>query len=94
MKMHPPILVSQENPNGLKLETVTSRIKDELRAKTVCMEADDSLTAKLVACNNLEIIGLLEQIEAIQKRSYLMTGKVSLGQEAEAVVKHHVCMHR
>jgi len=64
------ILRGSENPTGWKLEELLSVLHDEVRDKCLKIECDLSLEAQTVLHNNMQIMGLLLQAEALQRQSY------------------------
>lgn len=83
------VLMSRDNPQGWKLESLTEKLREEINAKTLNISSDPSFEAQTVTNNNAQIIGLLMQIEAIQRQSIAVmstlgadqgpTGKPRLG---------------
>jgi len=69
-KPEPLILMGKDNPDGMKLEDLLSKLQLEVGNKCALIENDPRLEAKTVVNNNHQIIGLLAQAEAIQKQSY------------------------
>lgn len=84
-----PVLMSKENPTGWKLESLTEKLREEINRKSLNIASDPSVEAQLVTNNNFQIIGLLMQVEALQRESMVImstrgpdegpTGKPRLG---------------
>ncbi|MGL1344929.1 hypothetical protein ACSTKE_01610 [Vibrio parahaemolyticus] len=84
-----PVLMSRDNPTGWKLEELTEKLRCEIQAKSLNISGDMSIQAQTVTNNNFQIIGLLMQIEALQRQSFAVmsqlgedqgpTGKPRLG---------------
>ncbi|MEZ8121072.1 hypothetical protein ACED30_16315 [Vibrio splendidus] len=70
------VLMSRENPNGWKLESLTEKLREEINRKSLNIASDPSLEAQLVTNNNFQIIGLLMQIEALQRESMVIMSQV------------------
>jgi len=64
------ILMSAENPEGLKLEDLTIRLREEIQEKSNKISNDESPAAQTIRRNNSEIIRLLGEVEVIQTHSY------------------------
>ncbi|MCG6410483.1 hypothetical protein K6U17_14775 [Vibrio fluvialis] len=83
------VLMSKENPTGWKLESLTEKLREEINRKSLNIASDPSVEAQLVTNNNFQIIGLLMQVEALQRESMVImstrgpdegpTGKPRLG---------------
>lgn len=71
-----PILMSRENPTGWKLETLTEKLREEINRKSLNIASDPSFAAQTVTNNNFQIIGLLMQIEALQRQSFAVMAQV------------------
>lgn len=88
-----PVLMSQENPTGWKLESLAEKLRTEINSKSLNIASDPSFEAQLVTNNNFQIIGLLMQVEALQRESMVImsqlgpdngpTGKARLGERRE-----------
>ncbi|MCG9780445.1 hypothetical protein L1D45_19665 [Photobacterium damselae] len=70
------VLMSRENPNGWKLETLTEKLREEINRKSLNIASDPSFAAQTVTNNNFQIIGLLMQIEALQRQSFAVMAQV------------------
>jgi len=70
------ILMTRENPEGFKLEELTEKLRMEIQAKTINIAGDKSFPAQTVTNNNAQIIGLLFQIEAIQRQSFVVMAQI------------------
>ena len=64
------VLMGRNNPNGWKLEELLNKLAIEVKTKCGYIEADSSIEARTVLRNNQQIIGLLQQAEALQRMSY------------------------
>ena len=73
---NPPVLMSRENPNGWKLESLTEKLREEINRKSLNIAGDQSVEAQLVTHNNFQIIGLLMQIEALQRESMVIMSQI------------------
>ncbi len=83
------VLMSRENPTGWKLESLAEKLRTETNSKSLNIASDPSFEAQLVTNNNFQIVGLLMQIEALQRESMVImsqlgpdngpTGKARLG---------------
>ncbi|MCC3798243.1 hypothetical protein ACXHQB_23800 [Vibrio parahaemolyticus] len=71
-----PILMSRENPNGWKLESLTEKLREEINRKSLNIASDQSFEAQIVTNNNFQIIGLLMQIEALQRDSMVIMSQI------------------
>ncbi|MCS6232696.1 hypothetical protein G3488_17780 [Shewanella baltica] len=70
------ILMSVANPNGFKLELLLKQLQEEVAEKTARVADDKSELAEKVKSNNLQIIKLLSEAEALQVESLkLMAAK-------------------
>ncbi|CAK3932855.1 hypothetical protein VCRA2130O400_360032 [Vibrio crassostreae] len=88
-----PVLMSRENPTGWKLESLAEKLRTEINSKSLNIASDPSFEAQLVTNNNFQIIGLLMQVEALQRESMVImsqlgpdngpTGKARLGERRE-----------
>lgn len=84
-----PILMSRENPNGWNLESLIEKLREEILNKSMKIASENSFGAQTVINNNFQIVGLLMQIEGLQRSSMLCmekfgpdqgtTGRVRLG---------------
>lgn len=91
--MSDTILMSRENPEGFKLEELAEKLRHEGQAKTLNIAGDPRIEAQTVVNNNAQIIGLLFQIEALQRQSFAVmaqirpdegpTGKPRVGEGSE-----------
>ncbi len=70
------ILMTRDNPDGFKLEELAEKLRTEIQAKTLNISGDPRLVAQTVVNNNAQIIGLLFQIEALQRQSYVLMSKI------------------
>lgn len=70
------ILMTRENPEGFKLEELAEKLRTEIQAKTLNIAGDPSFAAQTVTNNNAQIIGLLFQIEAIQRQSFAVMAEI------------------
>ena len=64
------VLMGTENPDGWKLEELLVKLQFEVGNKSAKIEKDTRLEAKTVLHHNMQIIGLLQQAEALQRQSY------------------------
>ena len=71
-----PVLMSRENPDGWKLEALTEKLREEINRKSLNIASDPSVEAQIVTNNNFQIIGLLMQIEALQRESMVIMSQV------------------
>jgi hypothetical protein len=60
------ILQSADNPHGWKLEALLAVIGGELAGKSALIKDDTRPVARRVLRNNQQIVGLLQQAEALQ----------------------------
>jgi hypothetical protein len=67
-----PVLMSRDNPNGWKLESLAEKLREEIQGKTLNIAGDTSIQAQTVVNNNAQIIGLLMQVEALQRQSFVV----------------------
>lgn len=72
----PSVLMSRENPDGWKLESLTEKLREEINSKSLNIASDPSVEAQLVTNNNFQIIGLLMQIEALQCESMVIMSQI------------------
>lgn len=70
------ILMSRENPTGWKLESLTEKLREEINRKSLNIASDPSFEAQIVTNNNFQIIGLLMQIEALQRESMVIMSQI------------------
>ena len=92
------VLMSRENPSGWKLESLTEKLREEINRKSLNIAGDPSFAAQSVTNNNFQIIGLLMQIEALQRQSFAVMsqigpdqgplGRARLGDKNQAEEKH------
>lgn len=68
-------LVTEENPNGRKLETVLSDLRTEIVYRCTKIAADDRNEAKQVLSNNIEILGLLTKAISLAEESTTILNK-------------------
>lgn len=66
------ILMGADNHNGHKLEELAAQLRNEIEAKSEKIAHDHSHAAQFVLNNNRTIIGCLEVIEDLQRRSLAM----------------------
>lgn len=71
-----PVLMSRENPSGWKLEELTEKLRGEIQAKSLNIAGDMSIEAQTVTNNNFQILGLLMQIEALQRQSFAVMSQI------------------
>uniref|UniRef100_A0AB39C9R7 Uncharacterized protein n=1 Tax=Aliivibrio phage vB_Alvi_H905 TaxID=3234039 RepID=A0AB39C9R7_9VIRU len=71
-----PVLMSRENPSGWKLESLTEKLREEINRKSLNIAGDPSFAAQSVTNNNFQIIGLLMQIEALQRQSFAVMSQI------------------
>ncbi|ELA7323126.1 hypothetical protein Q9X98_004770 [Vibrio parahaemolyticus] len=71
-----PVLMSRENPNGWKLESLIEKLREEILNKSMKIASDPSFEAQSVINNNFQIVGLLMQIEGLQRSSMLAMEKL------------------
>lgn len=71
-----PVLMSRDNPTGWKLEELTENLRVEIQAKSLNISGDMSIQAQTVTNNNFQIIGLLMQIEALQRQSFAVMSQL------------------
>lgn len=64
------VLMGPYNPTGWKLEELAAQLQHEVAAKCVIIRVDSRPIARAVLRHNQQIIGLLMQIEALQRHSY------------------------
>lgn len=83
-----PVLMSRENPKGWKLESLTEKLRGEIQAKSLNIASDKSVVAQTVCNNNFIILGLLMQIEAIQRQSFVLLA--TLGEDEGATGKPRI----
>lgn len=67
-----PVLMSRDNPSGWKLESLAEKLREEIQGKTLNIAGDTSIEAQTVVNNNFQIIGLLMQVEALQRQSFVV----------------------
>jgi len=65
-----PILMSPQNPDGWKLEELLHAVRHEVHDKADKIAGDPRSVARHVLRNNQQIMGLLQQAEALQRDSY------------------------
>jgi hypothetical protein len=65
-----PVLMGPTNPTGWKLEDLLWQIREEVGAKSNKLLCDARPTARAVLRNNQQVMGLLQQAEALQRDSY------------------------
>lgn len=75
-----PILMSAENPTGLKLEDCLAMLRYEISIKTAKIINDTSPQAQLVVRNNQTIIGLIGQAEGLQCASMHVLDSMKLNE--------------
>jgi len=75
-QMSGTILMSRENPEGFKLEELAEKLRHEVQAKTLNIAGDPRIEAQTVVNNNAQIIGLLFQIEALQRQSFAVMAQI------------------
>lgn len=68
--MTKPILMSAENPSGMKLEDLLSQVQQELLAKTNKIADSTVPTAIEVKGRNYKILAHLQSAEVLQRESY------------------------
>lgn len=71
-----PVLMSRENPNGWKLESLIEKLREEILNKSMKIASEPSFEAQSVINNNFQIVGLLMQIEGLQRSSMLSMEKL------------------
>lgn len=71
MNSDKPVLMSSENHDGLKLEDLLVKVKQEVSEKINKIINDPSPQAQIVVRNNLAIIEHLGAAEALQRTSYV-----------------------
>lgn len=71
-----PVLMTRDNPDGFKLEELAEKLRCEIQAKTLNISGDPSIEAQTVVNNNAQIIGLLFQIEALQRQSFAVMAQI------------------
>lgn len=64
-----PILMSADNPRGLKLEVLLVALRAEIEAKTAKLESDDRATAQFLVQNNRRIQSHLRMAEECQREN-------------------------
>ncbi|HAV1412754.1 hypothetical protein P3521_03655 [Vibrio parahaemolyticus] len=74
--MKTPVLMSRENPTGWKLEELTKQLRDEITDKSQKIAEDESFEAQTVLNNNTQILGLLLQIDALQRQSFVVMSRL------------------
>lgn len=74
--MSDTILMTRDNPDGFKLEELAEKLRGEIMAKTLNISGDPSFEAQTVVNNNAQIIGLLYQIEALQRQSFVVMSQI------------------
>ena len=72
-----PVLMTRDNPSGFKLEDLAEKLRCEIQEKSINVAGDKSIEAQTVVNNNAQIIGLLFQIEAIQRQSFVVMSQIS-----------------
>ncbi len=75
-----PVLMSRDNPTGWKLEELTEKLRVEIQAKSLNIAGDMSIEAQTVTNNNFQIIGLLMQVEALQRQSFAVMSQLGKDQ--------------
>lgn len=75
-----PVLMSRDNPRGWKLEELAERLRGEIMSKSLNIAEDMSIEAQTVKNNNFQILGLLMQVEAIQRQSFVVMSKIGKDQ--------------
>lgn len=63
------LLMSRDNPEGMKLEELLAQVRSELVTKTALLEGDDCPVSKDIQDSNRAIINLLLEAEAIQRNT-------------------------
>lgn len=71
-----PVLMSRDNPAGWKLEELMEQVRCEIMSKSLNIADDMSFEAQTVKNNNFLILGLLMQVEAIQRQSFVVMSKL------------------
>ncbi|WP_372395302.1 hypothetical protein ABMY26_06765 (plasmid) [Azospirillum sp. HJ39] len=69
-KPNTPVLMSAENQSGWKLEELLWQIREEVGDKSNKLLCDERPVARAVLRNNQQIMGLLQQAEALQRDSF------------------------
>ncbi|ENM3928884.1 hypothetical protein DDM60_002665 [Vibrio cholerae] len=70
------VLMSKYNPDGWKLEHLAEKLRSEINRKSLNIAGDASYEAQLVTNNNFQIIGLLMQVEALQRESMVIMSSI------------------
>lgn len=73
------VLMSRANPDGYKLEDLAVKLREEVHHKTINIDVDidKSFTAQNIISNNGQIVGLLFQIESIQRQSLNLLNQIA-----------------
>ncbi|MCF1456598.1 MAG: hypothetical protein LPH21_03225, partial [Shewanella sp.] len=71
-----PLLMTRDNPGGHTLEGLAEKLRMEIQAKSLRIAGDTRAEAQAVCNNNFQIVGLLMQIEALQRDSLLMMSQL------------------
>ncbi|MDF4891579.1 hypothetical protein P3566_22070 [Vibrio parahaemolyticus] len=71
-----PVLMSRDNPEGWKLEDLMEQVRSEIMSKSLNIAEDMSFEAQTVKNNNFLILGLLMQVEAIQRQSFVVMSRL------------------
>jgi hypothetical protein len=80
-----PILMSRDNHHGWKLEELVEKLRGEIMSKSLNIAADMSFEAQTVKNNNFQILGLLMQVEAFQRQSFVVMSKLGKDQGPKGV---------
>jgi oligoribonuclease (3'-5' exoribonuclease) len=66
------VLMTRENPSGYKLEDLAETLTEEITLKTQNIVNVETTEAQEVVNNNRQIVGLLMQIQSIQRNSLMI----------------------
>ena len=70
------ILMTRDNPKGLKLEKLATKLCTEIEAASFHISGDPSIEAQTIVSNNAQIVGLFHQIRAIQNQSLIVLSTI------------------
>jgi len=73
----PKILMSRENPNGWKLESILEKIQGEVQDKTDYIKESDHPLRNAIIGNNSRICELLAEARSLQVSTYKQLNMLS-----------------
>ncbi|MBJ4025538.1 hypothetical protein JGD41_23970, partial [Salmonella enterica subsp. enterica serovar Derby] len=80
-----PILMSRGNHHGWKVEELAEKLRGGIMSKSLNIAEDMSFEAQTVKNNNFQILGLLMQVEALQRQSFVVMSKLGKDQGPKGV---------